>query len=204
MKKILGIALVGLVSVSTSYAYTSAQLDAANSLAAQWIINDKSANVLDYNLDQNVLRQEIAAVARWVAGVSKTTTCDNRFNDVWATTPNTWACYSIEALLNENLIAANASFRPEDTITKAEGLGMLVKAACADYNYDANKAGSWQEQLVDYSVQQGIVTNFTDYNSAATRGWVFEAGDMSMKNCGWSEADDQEAFDILEELLEDL
>ena len=184
-----------------AYSYTSGQLDAANSLASEWIINDNSANADGYKLDQNVLRQEIAAVARGVAGISKTTTCNNRFSDVSSNNPNTWACYSVEALLNADLIASNATFRPEDSITKAEGLGMLVKAACGDdYSYNSSQAGSWQEQVVAYASDKLIVDNFTDYNTLATRGWVFEAGSNAMSSCG----EDKEALEILEELLEGL
>lgn len=60
------VALVTLVSslfTTGVSAYTSAQLEAANALAAQGYINDHTANPAGYNLDQNVLRQEIAKVA---------------------------------------------------------------------------------------------------------------------------------------------
>lgn len=199
MKKIVALLSIAILGISSVQAYTSSQLDAANILAADGIINDNASNPTAYNLDQNVLRQEIAAVARWVAGISKTTSCNNSFSDVSSSNPNTWACYSVEALLNADLIASNSTFRPEADITKAEGLGMLVKAACGDdYAYDSSKGGSWQEQIVDYASEQLIVSKFTDYNTAATRGWVFEVGASAMTSCG----EDKEALDILEELLE--
>ena len=201
MKKFLAVLALFLLSSGAIHAYTSSQLDAANTLANEGIINDNSSNPSGYNLDQNVLRQEIAAVARWVAGISKTTSCSNSFSDVSVTNPNTWACYSIEALLNADLIASNSTFRPEDNITKAEGLGMLVKAACGDdYSYNSAESGSWQQQVVAYASDKLIVDSFTDYNTPATRGWVFETWADAMSSCG----EDKEALEILEELLEGL
>ncbi len=199
MKKILVPILALVLSLNAVSAFTTVQLDSANTLALEGIINDNSATPSNYNLDQNVLRQEIAAVARGVAGLSKTGSCASTFSDVWATVPNTWACLSVEALVNADLIAANDTFRPEDNITKAEGLGMLVKAACGDdYSFNANQSGTWQEQVVAYAAGEAIVSNFTDYNTNATRGWVFEAAANAMVSCG----EDKEALDILEELLE--
>lgn len=201
MKKILVPILALAISLNAVSAYTTVQLDSANTLAWEGIINDNSATPANYNLDQNVLRQEIAAVARWVAGLSKTTSCASTFSDVWASVPNTWACLSIEALANANLIASNATFRPEANITKAEGLGMLVKAACGDdYSFNSSQPWTWQEQVVAYASEQAIVSSFTDYNTNATRGWVFEAGANAMVSCG----EDKEALQILEELLEGL
>lgn len=199
MKKLWAVLALFVMTTWAIHAYSTSQLDSANTLASEGIINDNSTNPSGYNLDQNVLRQEIAAVARWVAGISKTTSCGNKFSDVSSTNPNTWACYSVEALLNAELIASNPTFRPEDSITKAEWLGMLVKAACGDaYSYDSSESGSWQEQVVAYADEMKIVSNFTDYNTLATRGWVFEAWANAMSSCG----DDQEALDILEEILE--
>ena len=100
-----------------------------------------------------------------------------------------------------DLIASNATFRPEANITKAEWLGMLVKAACGDdYSYNASQAWTWQEQVVAYASTQAITSSFTDYDTNATRGWVFEVWANAMLSCG----EDKEALEILEELLEGL
>ncbi|MDD2871380.1 MAG: S-layer homology domain-containing protein, partial [Candidatus Gracilibacteria bacterium] len=178
------VALVTLVSgiFSTgAYASSSTEIEAANALAAAGYIVDHSDDTAAYNLNQNVLRQEIAAVARAVAGLDKKTTCDDSFKDVSATTPNTWACYSVEALLDAGLIAANENFRPEANITKAEAVGMMVKAAFGDeYAYDSTLGTSWQEQVVDFAVAKGVIADFTNYNTPATRGFVFEAGNEAI------------------------
>ena len=188
MKKLLIFLMIFIISISSTNAFLDSELDAANTLAESWIINDNSWNISEYNLDQNVLRQEIAAVARWVADIPKTINCSEDFSDLSATNPNTWACYSVEALLNADLIASNDSFRPEENITKAEWLWMLVKAACGEsYSYDPENEWSWQEQVVTYASNESIVSSFTDYDSFATRWWVFEAWANAIKNCGVDE-----------------
>ena len=178
------IALVALTSsifTTGAYADNGAQVEAANALAAKGYINDHSDNESAYNLNQNVLRQEIAAVARGVAGLDKKSSCDNSFADTSATTPNTWACYSVEALLDAGLIAANDNFRPEAKISKAEAVGMMVKAAFGDeYSYDSSNSASWQEQVVAFAVSKGVVSSFSNYDTSATRGFVFEAGNNAI------------------------
>jgi hypothetical protein len=178
------IALVTLVSgiFSTGVsASSSTEIEAANALAeAGYIINHSDATDA-YNLNQNVLRQEIAAIARGIAGLEKKATCAGSFSDVSATTPNTWACYTVEALLDAGLIAANTKFNPEMTISKAEAVGMMVKAAFGDeYAYDSSLSTSWQEQVVEFAAAKGIVASFTNYDTPATRGFVFESGYNSM------------------------
>ncbi len=177
------VALVALVSgiFSTGVsANSTSQIEAANALAAAGYINNHSEDVAAYNLNQNVLRQEIAAVARGIANLDKKATCDNEFSDVTATTPNTWACYSVEALADAGLIAKNDKFNPEANITKAEAVAMMVKASFPDYAYDATQGTSWQDQVVAFAVNKAIVPTFTDYNTPATRGFVFEAGNNAM------------------------
>jgi hypothetical protein len=58
---------------------------------------------------------------------------------------------------------------------------MMVKAAFgAEYSYDSNNSASWQEQVVAFAASKGVVSSFSDYNTAATRGFVFEAGNNSI------------------------
>lgn len=197
------VALVALVSgiFSTGVsAYSTAEVEAANYLAQAGVINNHTANPAGYNLDQNVLRQEIAAVARGVAGLDKKTTCDNVFSDVTATTPNTWACFSVEALADAGLIALNAEFRPEANITKAEAVGMMVKAAFDDeYTFDSSKGTSWQEQVVAFAAMNGVTPSFTNYDTPATRGFVFEAGAAALMAM-----EEEDEDDILSNLLDGL
>ncbi len=63
--------------IATSFAsysaikYSDSPLEAANSLAEKDIINDHKNDPENYNLNDYVLRQEIAAVSRWVAWLPK-------------------------------------------------------------------------------------------------------------------------------------
>ena len=199
-KTTAAVALVTLVSsVFTTgvSAYSTSEIEAANTLAQAGVIVDQSANPAAYNLDQNVLRQEIAAVARWVAGLDKETVYASVFSDVTATTPNTWAWASVNALANAGLVAKNPTFRPEANISKAEAVGMVVKASFGDaYAYDATLGTSWQEQVVAFAVANGVVSSFTNYDTAATRGFVFEAAANAM-----SSNEDEQMDDIICTLL---
>ena len=145
----------------------------ANYLANKWIINDHKNEPSKYNLYDNVLRQEIAAVTRWVAKLEKKSYCENIFSDLSNITPNNWACFNVEVLVTNNIIAKNKNFRPEDNITKSEALWMLIMANWFDYKYDSNLSDSWQEQVVNYAYNKNIIDKFNDYNTPATRGWVF-------------------------------
>lgn len=198
-KTTASVALVALTSglfVSGTSAYSTNELTAANFLAKKGYVVDQSANPANYQLDRQVLRQEIAAVARARANVEKTTTCMNVFRDVSATTPNTWACYTVEALANAGLIAKNTNFRPEANITKAEAVGMIVKAAYgSEYAPEAGK-GDWQKQVVDFAVAKGVVSNFTNYTTPATRGFVFELTANTLK-----ENKDTSLEDLLNQLM---
>lgn len=166
----------------TAIKYSSTEIEAANSLAERWIINNHKEDPKNYNLWDYVLRQEIAAVSRWVAWLPKKKWCDGIFTDVTAIKPNTWACLSIEVLVDNGLITKNTEFRPEHNITKAETLGMLIRSIGFDYSYDPKNTKSWQEQIVDYAVLKWVIkTKFTDYNTYATRWWVFMIADTTIK-----------------------
>ncbi len=196
-----------VISIISVKAYFLESLQAAQYLAWKGIIVEKS-NPQDYHLDSYVLRQEVAAVARWVAWLAKKSTCDNEFVDVSATRPNSWICYTAEALRDANLIAKNKYFNPEYKITKAEALWMMVKAAWFDYNYNPSLWTSWQKQLVDYAKYKWIIANFTDYNTLATRWWIFEIGKKSMEiiknwkiNNEWNIEIDEDVKEILDDLF---
>ena len=200
MKKALAIFSVFFVSVTTfaSYSaisYSTTELEAANSLAEKWIINDHSGDTINYNLDDNVLRQEIAAVSRWVAWLDKKSQCDEIFDDLTAIDPNKWACINVEPLVDNDLITKNDTFRPEENITKAEAIGMLIKSIWFDYSYDSDNSDSWQVQIVDYAVEKWVVDDFTDYDIDATRGWVFMVADTTIKKDEEEQIEEEEEED---------
>lgn len=198
-KSMASVALVTLLSsVFTTgvSAYTGKEVEAANALASKGIINTQT-DVVNYNLGQNVLRQEIAKVAANTAGIEAKTVCNNSFTDVSATTPNTWACGYAEALLDAGKVSANATFRPEDFISKSESVKMMLEAA--GYTNVYTNASNWQEEVVAFAANEGVIGTFTDYNANATRGFVFEVAAMAIEA---TEEDVVDEDDLLNDILD--
>jgi len=179
-KKIISLAII-IAIVSTTFSafwYTNSQLEAANSLAQRSTIKDHKNNPEAYNLDSNVLRQEIALISRRVSGFKENSWCKNTFSDISATMPNSWICKNVESLVDNNLISKNPSFRPEDSITKSEALIMFIRSIGFDFKIKDIK--NWQKEVVDFAVSKWVVENFTDYNALAKRGWIFEIANFSI------------------------
>ena len=186
MKKIIALmSLIGLawfiflINVSAS---SPEELTSANNLAKKEIIKNHSDNPDLYHLDSAVLRQEIGLISRRVSWVKENNSCKWLFDDLSSTKPNDWACKNIEALVENKLISANASFNPEKNISKSEALIMFVKSIWfIDFVIDPNSSKNWQEQVVDFAVENEIAERFTDYNTDAKRGWIFKVADYSIK-----------------------
>ena len=140
-------------SINEIYAlYTNDQLESANDLSERGVIKDHKMDPKAYNLDENVLRQEIALISRRVSGFKENTGCKNTFSDVSSSTPNTWACKNIESLVDNDLITANESFRPEDSITKSEALIMFIRSI--GFDFKINDMSNWQKEVVDFAVSK--------------------------------------------------
>jgi hypothetical protein len=183
MKNILYISSAfALCFFSIAFSSISLELESANDLAKKWIIKNNSSNPSLYNLDSPVLRQEIALISRRVSWVNESTDCKNTFSDVTSVIPNNWACKNIEALVENNLISQNEFFRPEDNISKSEALIMFIKSIGFTYfEIDEDSEKNWQEQVVEFAVENWVVEDFSDYNSEAKRGWIFKVADFSIK-----------------------
>lgn len=185
------VALVALVSgvFSTGVsAYDVAELNAAQALAAKGYINSQS-DAAGYALDNTITRAEIAKVAANVAELAAAASCEGKFADVSATTPNDWVCGYVEALLANGLISANANYNPNANLTKAEAVKLMLTVAGEEVSYDA---ATWQADFVSYAVENGFVSTFSDYNTAATRGFVFSVAAAATT--------EDEGDDILSEL----
>lgn len=181
MKKLLSLFVLFWIFISLNVsAYTQSQVDSANNLASKWIIKDHKKDPTWYNLDDPVLRQEIALISRRVSGVAENKECMNKFKDVSATKPNDWVCKNVEALVDYKLISANEYFNPERNISKSEALIMFIKSIWfADF--EINDVNNWQKEVVDFAVSNWVVAEFTDYNTEAKRGWIFQIADFSIK-----------------------
>ena len=180
-KATASVALVALVSgvFSTGVsAYNAADLAAAESLATAGVINTQ-ATAGGYNLDSTITRGEIAKVAANVADITPFTTCEGKFSDVSATVPNTWVCGYVEALLAAGKVSANAEYNSERNLSKAEALKLMLEAAGHTDIY--TNGATWQEEVVAYAVSNDVLaSSFSDYNTSALRGWVFNVADTAM------------------------
>ncbi|MGB2110433.1 MAG: S-layer homology domain-containing protein, partial [Patescibacteria group bacterium] len=193
-KTTASVALVALVSGTFSTGVAAmdlAEINAATSLAKKGFINEVET-VADFRLDATITRAEAAKVAAMIAGVTPNDSCEGKFTDVSATTPNDWVCGYVEALLEEGLLSANAEYNPERNLSKTESLKMMMEAAGEEVEY----GNDWQADFVAHAVEAGYISTFADFNTAATRGFVFVAADNSHT------ANDE--GDLLEDILDQL
>jgi hypothetical protein len=103
-----------------------------------------------------------------LSSVEVTETCEGKFSDL----PKTdWGCKYAEAALANDFIAANSKFRPNDNVSKAEALKMVMKAKGIEKDASAT---TWEKAYVNAAVTAGLITSsFSDYTTASKRGFVF-------------------------------
>jgi hypothetical protein len=142
------------------------------------------------------MRNEASKVAVNLDGeVSMKNTCSNSFADVSATTPNNWTCGYTEALLDAGKVSANAKFNPLSNLTKVEATKMMLEAAgCTDIY---TNAATWQAETVAFAAENDIVSSFTDYNTPATRAFVFAVAYNAMNSCPVAEVSCDETMSAL-------
>lgn len=140
------------------------QIDAANTLANQNVIVDQSTNPSAYRLADTIQRKEALKVMMKLS--DKTVSqgaCTSPFADIKDTD---WACKYAVAALNAGFIAKNATFRPDDNVSKIEALKMVMKARGIEKD---TTASDWRAGYVNAAVNAKIAESFSDYNTAATR-----------------------------------
>lgn len=173
MKKTLAIPLI-LLPTLTSANY----LESANFLAEKNIIVNNSENPEKYNLEKNILRQEIAGIIAKMSKVPEKTTCENKFSDVKITENNSWACLRIESLLDAGIIAPNKKYNPESFVTKAESLGFILKGLYREEyeNFSKNNShNSWEINAKNFAISKWILTeNISNLQEKASRWFIFQ------------------------------
>lgn len=156
-------------SVSSTYANT-AETEAANKLAGLGVIADQTSNVSAYRLGDTITRREMLKVMMNLNGSTVENKCEGKFTDLPATD---WGCKYAEAALAKGFIAANATFRPNDNVSKAEALKMVMKAKGVEKDASAT---TWEKAYVNAAVTAGLIdASFTDYSTASKRGFTFTA-----------------------------
>ena len=179
----------------------SSSLEAANKLASVGVINDNSANPADYRLGDTITRREVMKVAMNLASCQNivlNSTYAGKFSDVPA---SDWAWKYAETAVDNALIAANATFAPARNVTKGESLKMVMNVTQIE---KATGGANFWADYVQAGVDAGIVESFSDYDTTATRGWIFKvaANALETGSCGADTTDNGD--DLLGDLLGDI
>lgn len=180
MKKIL--LTLTLLCALMSSAYALVYLNYAEYLADKHVIV-RQRPIENYALSDRVLRQEVVGIAlRLTAGnfrnietitLPEPYTCANIFLDVSQTKPNSWACRSVEIAAKYGIITKNNHhFRPEDDITRAEAIAMVLSGVKLMPKTDGSRP--WQEVVMETSKNLGILPEWvTASDEKITRGELF-------------------------------
>jgi len=143
--------------------------DAALFLAEKGFIENFNPEPEWYRLTETITRKEMMKVVMKMSGKKVIDYCRGEFLDV----VDDWGCKYIEAGLDARFIAKNEKFRPDDNITKTEAMKLILRSK------QVRKIGTteiWQQEYMETAYLYGIIDEkYFDYNSDATRVWIFEA-----------------------------
>lgn len=164
----------------------------ADKIADKNIIK-KQDNIMAYNSNSFVLRQEIIGIAvklRWIS-LPDNYSCKNIYKDVSSKRPNNWVCRVAEIGAQNGLVSKeNLNFNPEKNVTRAEALAILFNAFNVDYkNFDISwysfhkNIQSWQKPILAYAVYVDINSDtlWVLANLPALRWEIFTYIDKLMK-----------------------
>lgn len=197
MKKFLLSSL--LVTSIFAFAYTQTDVSNAQFLADQGVIV-KQSTAAGYRLDDTITRAEVVGIALKI----KWTTPPNNYRCKWYFSDvrnNDWICRAVEIAADQGLVSRkNKTFRPQDKITNAEALAIILNAGwisitknigiSEDFKYinsDQKIAEGWQAdvaetarikkilQMNSFANQQtgGITFYVWDFNYSANRAELF-------------------------------
>ena len=175
MKKIITLMLLIAFAGNTSFAFTEKESDAAKYLSERWIIKEQE-KISNYKLDLTITRMETMKIIAKLSGKNVEDKCKGIFPDV---DKNGWGCKYIEFAYNEELIAKNKFFRPNDLITKTESIKLILKAKGIE---KTRITKNWQEDYMITAYEKGIIEEkYTDFNSNALRWWIFATATSVVK-----------------------
>jgi len=145
---------------------------AANFLASKDVIVDQSANVEAYNYTSNITRREMVKVAMNISGQNVPETCEGKYSDL---NSSDWGCKYAEAALANGFIAANAQFRPDDLITNAESLKMIMQAR----GIQRDENDDWRAGYASKAMSEWVVMSEFEFDANAKRGWIFDGAALT-------------------------
>lgn len=171
MKKLLLFSLLSFVLyIGVSLAYTQVDMDNASFLGDKGIIT-KQLNAFGYRLDDTITRAEVVGISlkiKWVTLPEKYT-CKNYFSDVKYDVVNNWKCRAVEIAADNGLVSRNNKiFRPQDRITRAEALSILIKAGSFSTKdipgfeqgtewVMSDATNKWQSEIFNIGFSLGII-----------------------------------------------
>lgn len=192
--------VLSVVSPVTGVKADDAWVEAANRLASLGVIVDSSSNPSAYNLGSSITRREMLKVMMNLSSVEVTDTCEGKFSDLPATD---WGCKYAEAALNAGFIAANPKFRPNDLVTEAEALKMIMQARGV-----AKKEGvaDWAEAYRQAAVEAGVLAEGTTVSTttSAKRSMVFVSADSAVTSTTSDDTTSDDSDVNLDDLFGDL
>lgn len=172
------VAAVALGSSMTALA-ASEFAEYADALATAGVINTQSAES-GYRLGDNITRAEMAKIALKISEGTEVTPTGKVFSDV--SVDNSLAG-AIEAAAEAGIVSkANAKFRPNDLVTRAEMVKMLMAAKGVeptDVSAGFEDLGSTDATLAGYinaAAAEGYIATGASFrpNATATRGEAFK------------------------------
>ncbi len=169
IKKYISLFMVLAFSLGSVFALSQDEIDAANSLAEKWIIEDHSDFPEEYRLWDNITRRETMKIVMKLSGLEIDDKCEWKFSDL----PETdWGCKYVESALNYWFIAPNPKFRPDDNITKIESMKLVLKAKWVE---KIQITENWQEDYMETAYEYWIIDEkYYDYDAEAKRWWIFK------------------------------
>jgi pathogenesis-related protein 1 len=150
-----------------TYSSLDKKTTSANFLASKDIINNHINDTENYYLWKTITRREMLKIMMKIEWSTIIDKCNWKFTDL---SSSDWWCKYAELALKKWMIAANASFRPNDSVSKIEALKMIMKAKWIErYNLS-----DWKEGYIKAALDNKIISViFDDYSTKALRWWIF-------------------------------
>ena len=170
------LAWIAICALGAGSVSAASELRSAQSLAAKGIIKS-GGTAADFGLSNTITRKEMMKIVMNLSGKNVPDTCSGSFGDV----TNDWGCKYIETALKNGFIAANASFRPNDSISRAESMKLILKAKGIDKAYNTS---DWQGDYMRTALDNGIISAaYSNHTTSALRGWIFS---IAAAEKGWA------------------
>jgi len=138
----------------------------AKFLAEKNIIVDWGDNFASYKTDDDITRREMLKIMMNISWKNVSESCNMVFSDMDS---DDWGCKYAEAALSNWFIAANEMFRPDDSISQAESLKMVMQAR----GISRAENSDWRAGYESVALEKWVLEAELDYDESAKRGLIF-------------------------------